>query len=451
MTADSKAKPVRPSLWARASQMAEQTPADRNRYVDFLRALSICAVVIGHWLVAAPHLVDGRLVGDHLLGIVPWTQWLTWGFQVMPLFFLVGGYSNGISWSATCNKGGTYAQWLVGRIQRLINPVIPLFLLWIAFAGYGRAFGVSAEIVKLASQLALVPVWFLAVYLVVVALVPLTWRAWQEYGMKSFLLLFGCAVVVDVAVFATPAVDLEWLSFLNFAFVWLGVHQLGYAWYAQRLQGLAVTLPLCVGSLVTLITLVRYGPYPIAMIGVPGQPVSNSMPPTMALFMLGLAQTGLVLSLESVGRRWLAGLKVWTGVILLNGMIMTVYLWHLTAFILVTAAAYGIGVGLAVDPGGDTWWIWRPLWIALYLVALVPFIGVFARFEQGGLPIPSQLSRWRLITAVVFVCAGLALTAAGGVGSDSWTGIRLWVVALPFIGAGLVDFGPLARSLRSAR
>lgn len=44
----------RSGLWGRALGMAEQAPATRNRYVDFLRALSILAVVVGHWLVAPP-------------------------------------------------------------------------------------------------------------------------------------------------------------------------------------------------------------------------------------------------------------------------------------------------------------------------------------------------------------------------------------------------------------
>ncbi|MFZ1567033.1 acyltransferase family protein, partial [Sphingorhabdus sp.] len=92
------------TLWSRARDMAEKAPPERNRYVDFLRALSIMAVVVGHWLVAAPYMQDGAVVGGHLLGIIPWTQWLTWGFQVMPLFFLVGGFSNGMSWAATQRK-----------------------------------------------------------------------------------------------------------------------------------------------------------------------------------------------------------------------------------------------------------------------------------------------------------------------------------------------------------
>ena len=98
---ETNAAAVRKGAWARARDMALQAPPERNRYVDFLRALSILAVVVGHWLVAAPYMKDGAVEGGHLLGILPWTQWLTWGFQVMPLFFLVGGFSNGISWAAT--------------------------------------------------------------------------------------------------------------------------------------------------------------------------------------------------------------------------------------------------------------------------------------------------------------------------------------------------------------
>ncbi|MCZ6641297.1 MAG: acyltransferase, partial [Gammaproteobacteria bacterium] len=240
--------------------------------------------------------------------------------------------------------------------------------------------------------------------------------------------------------------------FANFAFVWVAVHQLGYAWFEGRFSSARRSLPWCVGGLVLLIILVRYGPYPVAMIGVPGQELSNSMPPTIALLMLGIFQTGLVLSLEPLGRRMLQGLRAWTAVVLVNGMIMTVYLWHLTALIVVLALAYAAGgLGLGVEPATGTWWAWRPVWIGLYAVAVVPFIAVFARFEQVSVSVETAgISRWRLMAGVLLVCGGLALTAAGGIGSDGWTGVRLWVVALPFVGAALVDFGPLTR-LRKPR
>lgn len=64
---------------------------NRDRYVDFLRAWAIGLVVLGHWLITA--LVrepGGEIRAPELLATVPWTQWLTLGFQIMPLFFLAG-------------------------------------------------------------------------------------------------------------------------------------------------------------------------------------------------------------------------------------------------------------------------------------------------------------------------------------------------------------------------
>ena len=338
-------------------------------------------------------------------------------------------------------KTATYSTWLVTRLQRLINPVIPLFLFWIAFASFGHAVGVSVEMVKVTSQLALVPIWFLAVYLVIVAVVPWSWAMWQRFGMGSFWMLVAAAVAVDVTVFYA---GIESVGYANFAIVWLAIHQLGYAWYDRRLGNGVRALLWSVAGFVSLVLLVRFGPYPVSMIGVPGEAVTNSQPPTLALFMLGIFQMGLVLVLEPLGRRILENVRAWTLVVLMNGMIMTVYLWHLTAMVLVVALAYWLGVGLEVEPGSGAWWAWRPVWMGLSVLALMPFIAVFARFEQGTVPVAESVSRWRLLASVVLVSGGLALTAAGGIGSEGWTGVRLWVVLLPFVGAGLVDFGPLA-------
>jgi hypothetical protein len=42
------------------------------------------------------------------------------------------------------------------------------------------------------------------------------------------------------------------------------------------------------------------------------------------------------------------------------------------------------------------------------------------------------------------ICLGLAMTAAISIASPlGVTGVRLWVAALPFIGAALVGFGPV--------
>ena len=445
MNSNSNAK-QKHTIWSRAEAMAKKAPPERNRYVDFLRAFSILAVVIGHWLVAAPYIQDGAVQGGHLLGILPWTQWLTWGFQVMPLFFLVGGFSNGVSWVANRRKGDSYSLWYSGRLQRLINPVLPLFLIWTLFALFGTAMGVERKIVALAAQLALIPVWFLAVYLMVAAVVPFTYALWKRLGMASFIIFVVGAVAVDVA---TLNYHLPYVNFTNFAFVWLAVHQLGYAWSEGYFAGRARAVIWGLGGLSALGVLVGIGPYPVAMIGVPGEALSNSMPPTLALLALAIMQTGFALALEPAGRRMLDNIRIWTSVVLLNGMIMTVYLWHLTAFVLVMVAAWLLGgIGLEVAPGSGAWWLARPIWFILYIAALFPMIMLFARFEQAGADAGKEakgdVPHWRLIAGLLLICAGLAATAAISIASPlGVTGVRLWVVALPFIGAALVRFGPV--------
>ncbi len=432
------------SLWARAEAMAQATPPERNRYVDFLRALSILAVVVGHWLVAAPYMEGDRVVGGHLLGILPWTQWLTWGFQVMPLFFLVGGYSNAMSWAANRRDGKSYADWFTGRMQRLVNPVMPLFLVWAVTVMVATLAGIDRDIVRMASELALIPVWFLAVYLLIASLVPFSFAAWQRMGMASFWLLVAGAAIVDVL---TLHFHVRVLNFINFLFVWLAIHQLGYAWQAGRFANPMVAMGWGISGLLALLALVHFGPYPVAMIGVPGEALSNSMPPTLALLTLGIAQTGFALALEPAMRRLLARPRLWTGVVLVNGMIMTIYLWHLTAFVLVMIAAWALGgFGLHVVPGTATWWLERPLWFATYIAALLPLIALFARYEQAGRAVPTSgraLPMSRLITGMLLISAGLAATAAFSIASPlGITGVRLWIVALPFIGAAFLRFGP---------
>ena len=78
----------------------------------------------------------------------------------------------------------------------------------------------------MASALALVPVWFLSVYLLIVAAVPWTQNAWDRLGMWSVWLLVGAAITVDVLRFKF---GIDWIGWSNYAFVWLAIHQFGYA------------------------------------------------------------------------------------------------------------------------------------------------------------------------------------------------------------------------------
>ena len=271
--------------WRRAQALAERTPVRRNRSVDFLRAASICVVVIGHWLMAAAYLADGRLrIGD-MLEFAPWTQWLTWAFQVMPLFFMVGGYANGVSWQSATRKGIGYHLWLSARLQRLLGPVVPLLLVWVLLAAAGSHAGIAPDLIRVGSQASFTPTWFLAVYIMVVVTTPLTWRAWRRFGPSSFAVLALCAAAVDTLSFI---LDMPLLRWINYAFVWLAVHQLGYLWRDRRILGPGQALLWAIGGFAALALLVTLAGYPVSMITVGDEPMSNSRPPTLALLSLAV-------------------------------------------------------------------------------------------------------------------------------------------------------------------
>ncbi|MFC1778597.1 acyltransferase [Pseudomonadota bacterium] len=431
--------PSRQNIWSQASNLAARTPESRNRYVDFLRAVSIFAVVFGHWLMAAPYVAEGGIQITSMLEHQQWTRWMTWVFQVMPVFFLVGGYSNGISWQSAQRKGQSYAQWLQVRLQRLAGPVLPLIVMWIVLAAGAQGLGLRPAMVKVASQMALIPVWFLAVYVFVVVLVPITYAAWQRYGFKSFGILVLAAVIDDLLFFAA---DFRALGWFNYAFVWLAVHQLGYAWRDGYMAGARQGLTWVIGGAVVLVGLITIGPYPVSMVSVPGQEISNTLPPKISMLALGIVQCGLLLSIETPMRRWLSRATPWTAVVLVNSMIMTVFLWHLTASTLVIGCALLFNdIGLEVIPGSKLWWAIRPVWLLVYLLALLPFALGFGRFERSSAS-HSTLPAWRLISGAILICAGLALLALDGVVGDGWFGLRVMVLLLPFAGALLAGVNP---------
>ncbi len=423
-----------PSPWRIAGELAAQTPPTRNRAADFLRAASILVVVFGHWLMAAPFMREDGSHIDHMLAVSPWTQWLTWGLQVMPVFFFVGGFSNGVTWEAARRDGLPYAAWLDGRLRRLLGPVMPLLAFWAVGAAIGAAAGVPADMIRIGSQVALVPTWFLAVYLVVMFFVPLTRAAWRRFGMLSFWAPALAAAAFDYGYFA---LELRAPGWTNYLLVWIAVHQLGYAWHAGHFAKPGRAALWAAAGFVALLGLTEFGPYPRSMVGVPHEEVSNTTPPHLPLLALAALQFGLAMLGEKPLRRWLERRGPWTATVLVNGMIMTVFLWHSTMMMLVFGLAILLGgVGLWLEPGTGAWWLGRIPWVACFLICLLPFLALFGRFERpkgGG---PATAAR-RQILGGCGLCAGLALLAYGGAGADNAVGFAWMPFALCFAGAGL--------------
>lgn len=419
--------------------MAEATPPTRNRVVDLIRVVSILVVVFGHWLMAAITFQDGELVPGHLLELADWTHPLTWVFQVMPLFFFVGGYSNALSWRSARRHGESYGGWLRARLRRLALPVVPLLVVWTIGGWIGLRLGLDWEILQLASRVALVPTWFLAAYVVIVTLAPPALLLWERFRWWTV----GVGVVLGAfADLASIAGGVVAVGFLNYVLVWGTVHQLGYAWVDGELTGTGRRLVLAsVGLLVTL-ALVVLGPYPVAMVGLDTAQVTNSYPPRVTLTFLGMFQAGLVLLVEPALTRAMAGIRAWSAIVLVSARIMTLYLWHLTAMVIVIGLAWLVdGWGLGVEPLSVSWWFTRPLWFVVLAVPTFALMAIFGRFERPERDERLAPPTWKPILAVLLVCAGLGMLAAIGIADEQ--GLNGLVLSLPVIG---VVIGGVART-----
>ena len=428
-------------IWSQAKEMAAKTPPERNRYVDFLRFVSIMAVIIGHWLIATAYVVNGDIDVGHLLKGRPQLHWLTWIFQVMPIFFIVGGYSNAVSLESSERKGIGYAGWLSARLNRLVAPLLILVVAWAVIAIAMKLLGAEAKTIQYVSQAALIPTWFLSIYIVIIMLAPFAYKVWKKYGFPSFIAFVAGAALTDYAFFA---LDMQWLGWTNYLWVWLAVHHLGFAWRDDRLGGVGKRLLFSAVGFVSLWFLIFKGPYPLAMVGSPDPGLSNTLPPKITLLALGTFQFGLLLALESPMRRALDGLRLWTATVLINSMIMTVYLWHITVMVIFGAVLYKLGgFGLGYEPGAIDWWYTRPVWIVALFVLLLPVALLLSPLERKGRPADAPIpGSPRQIAGALMICLGVALLAMYGYGGGPIERLDLIAFSLVIVGSGISGLLP---------
>jgi hypothetical protein len=210
-----------------ARELAEATPATRNRYVDLLRFLSIALVVIGHWLLAVLGFRDGKFVGENLLELAPHLQIATWLFQVMPIFFLVGGYTNAISWTSAIGRGESYGDWLRARCTRLLRPALWFVAFWTVLPIVAVAIALPSNMARVGGEEVALPLWFLSIYVLVVVAAPGLLTLHRRFGPGLAATLVLGAIATDVAHYG---LDVGWVSVANYAFVWLSVLELGFLW-----------------------------------------------------------------------------------------------------------------------------------------------------------------------------------------------------------------------------
>ncbi|GAB3172934.1 acyltransferase family protein [Myceligenerans halotolerans] len=361
-------------------ELAARTPSSRRRDLDLLRAAAIGAVVLGHWLIlTVQRTSDGRLTGFTALPELQWAHALTWLFQVMPVFFLVGGAANAISWTRRRDRGGTATRWLLDRSARLFPPVTALLLVVAGGAAVARLAGVTPGFVEQAVALVVLPLWFLVVYLGVTALTPLTHRLHERHGLAVPVALVAGVAAGDALRLTTGN---ELAAAGSFAFGWLAIHQVGYAWHDGTLRlGTRRASALVIGGLGTLVLLTGPGPYPVSMVTVPGDAIQNSSPPTLALLTLAATQLGLAALVAPRAQRRLQRPRPWAAVVGVNTVVLTVYLWHLVAALAAAVALDLLGLLPPSDAGTAAWWLGRVPWLAALAAVLTVLVVLFGPVE----------------------------------------------------------------------
>lgn len=359
------------------NRIAAGTPPDRDRALDALRGLAILGVVLGHWLVTAITVDSGTVHNSSPLGYLPQLAPVSWLLQTLAVFFFVGGLLSVRSYASATARGTSYLSWFATRTRRLFAPVLVLLLVWTLLSVLLLAGGASVPTVRALVKLVLSPLWFLLVFTGLTAATPLVRRLHPMWPAIT-------VAAVDLARFGLGAP--AGLGWLNVAAGWLVPFCLGAAWARGELRGRTTGWALLLGGAAATAGLVWLAGYPVTMVGVPGAPVSNLNPPTLAAVTFGLAQCGGALLLLGPLRGILARPRAWAAVALLNLSAMTVFLWHQTAMLAVTATGLLAGQplpGLHTPPDSATWVLERLAWLPVFGVALLVCWSAFHRWERG--------------------------------------------------------------------
>jgi peptidoglycan/LPS O-acetylase OafA/YrhL len=353
----------------------EPVGGGRNRYIDFLRAFSLLVVVAWHWVFT---IVRWQPDGPHATSPIGFTSglWMaTWLLQVLPLFFYVGGYSHLKAWEKAQERGDRIWTFVGHRIRRLAVPALALLAVWVA-AGIVLSTVFDIGWIQRAVTLVISPLWFLAVYLMLVALLPLALWLHRRFDTIVLVWLAALAGGVDILRFRYHH---ETLALINMVFVWGLCHQLGF-FYDRIVAAVRRTdYTMMWAGLAGLAGFVFSGLYPGSMVGVPGQ-ASNIAPPTLCIVALVLFQAGVAevirpwMEVRLVRPRW----ERFNNTI--NRFSMPLFLFHTTGMALERAARYALA-GHINEARVPTlgWWLYRPVAFVGPLLFTLPVIYLFGR------------------------------------------------------------------------
>lgn len=358
------------------------TPArERHHLIDAARAAAVLLVIVYHAAFFRVGVADGRLLLERWQPEASWWP-ATWVLMLLPLFFVAGGFADALSLDAAPAGPSGLTRFLHARGRRISGPLVVFTLVmggvattlaWLPgtppatpYPGVGG--GDWLTLMVPLSRDFCASWWFLTVYLVVVALAPLAVRLHDRFSWAVGAVLCVAAAGVDAWSAATGNVDLR---YLNWLLVWPACHQWGVAYQRGAFTRGPAWRPWAalVGGAAGVVAL-------IAWAGSPGSAIVSYYPPTVALALLALAQTGLLGLLDRAGVLRTPSPRVARALGRTSGVLMVVYLWGTTAIVAASAALAGVAL-LTPDAAGA---LLHPAFVtALALAALAALVPPLAR------------------------------------------------------------------------
>ncbi|HZU93237.1 MAG TPA: acyltransferase family protein, partial [Microbacterium sp.] len=242
--------------------------SSRDGGVDLVRAVCVVGVVLLHAIMVGVTVGDAGPVFANASDGAWWIVQVSWLLQVMPLFFVIGGFSGSIALRRSRERGGDGIRFTAERLHRLLRPaLVTVSVVGILLAVLERC-GVPAELVATAGYRFGQPLWFLGVFLLCQALLPVMLRLHERHPLVTVSMLAGAAVLVDGVRAATGAGG---VGFANLVFVWLVLQQVGFFLADGRIDALgrrtrSVVLVMAVLALVGSFVLGVHSPDLIANI-----------------------------------------------------------------------------------------------------------------------------------------------------------------------------------------
>ena len=405
------------------------TAGNRDRAIDVARLSALMVVMFGHCALLLATIDDGGLRIGNILGELPALTPITWVVQVMPLFFFAGGAAAAYGW----HPGTAWGSWLVARAQRLCRPVFWYLAFWSAALVVARLVLGDASADRLGRECVAL-LWFMGVYPVVIAFVPLLTRLRSPVAVGAVVtVLVAAAAGVDQIRFAVGSAE---AGVGNFVIVWLIPVVVGVA-YARELLRPAAALAVAVPAFTAQVLLAMSQTYEVPLVTTGGsQGVSNVSPPTVLLALHCIWMSCVFVAAAGLIGRWAQRPRVWYVIAVGNSGAMTLYLWHIPAIAVATFALNAVGL--------DAYDVYAPdFWTMLALRAVVFAIVMFATFlllsplEHRKLPWwdgPLGATGLRSAVAGVLIClAGVAmlLVAKNGLaGADGWIPLGCFLAAV---------------------